>query len=133
MKITPNLHHGRFVTSQEDPATDPVVLWLNGGPGCSSLDGFLSENGPFHVSLTLCVPSLMKGLMGLMADRIARVFQVNDDGTTLYENLYSWNKIANMLYLESPAGVGYSYSDQPYPIDDNQVSYIKRYTLGRKV
>lgn len=44
----------RFVTSQQTPATDPLVLWLNGGPGCSSLDGFLSENGPFHVS-TLCV------------------------------------------------------------------------------
>lgn len=41
----------RFVTSQGDPVKDPLVLWLDGGPGCSSLEGFLSENGPFHVSM----------------------------------------------------------------------------------
>ncbi|XP_056614995.1 cathepsin A-like [Triplophysa dalaica] len=88
--------HYWFVTSQRDPIRDPVVLWLNGGPGCSSLDGFLSENGPFHV---------------------------NDDGTTLYENEFSWNKIANVLYLESPAGVGYSYSDdQKYATNDDEVA-----------
>ncbi|XP_026175825.1 lysosomal protective protein [Mastacembelus armatus] len=88
--------HYWFVTSQRDPVKDPLVLWLNGGPGCSSLDGFLSENGPFHV---------------------------NDDGATLYENPFSWNKIANMLYIESPAGVGYSYSDDhKYATDDDQVA-----------
>ncbi|KAK5873909.1 hypothetical protein PBY51_018909 [Eleginops maclovinus] len=88
--------HYWFVTSQRDPVKDPLVLWLNGGPGCSSLDGFLSENGPFHVE---------------------------DDGATLYENPSSWNKIANVLYLESPAGVGYSYSDnKKYATDDDQVS-----------
>uniref|UniRef100_A0A1A7XN05 Carboxypeptidase n=1 Tax=Iconisemion striatum TaxID=60296 RepID=A0A1A7XN05_9TELE len=88
--------HYWFVTSQHDPMKDPVVLWLNGGPGCSSLDGFLSENGPFHV---------------------------NNDGATLYENVFSWNKYANMLYLESPAGVGYSYSDdQKYETDDDKVA-----------
>lgn len=88
--------HYWFVTSQRDPVKDPLVLWLNGGPGCSSLDGFLSENGPFHV---------------------------NDDGATLYENKFSWNKIANVLYVESPVGVGYSYSDdEKYATDDDQVA-----------
>lgn len=39
----------RFVESSSSPRTDPVVLWLNGGPGCSSLHGFLTEHGPFRV------------------------------------------------------------------------------------
>ncbi|TMS01396.1 Lysosomal protective protein [Larimichthys crocea] len=79
-----------------DPSSDPVVLWLNGGPGCSSLDGLLTEHGPFLIQ---------------------------DDGVTLQYNPYSWNKIANMLYLESPVGVGFSYSDdQKYVTNDTEVS-----------
>ena len=46
---------GRFlyyylVLSERDPKNDPVVLWLNGGPGCSSFDGFVYEHGPFIFS-----------------------------------------------------------------------------------
>ncbi|XP_072403706.1 lysosomal protective protein-like [Chiloscyllium punctatum] len=97
LQASPGKHlHYWFVTSQRNPVKDPVVLWLNGGPGCSSLDGFLSENGPLHV---------------------------NDDGSTLYINKYSWNKVANVLYLESPAGVGFSYSDdQNYATNDDEVA-----------
>ncbi|KAI5015506.1 serine carboxypeptidase-like 45 [Hordeum vulgare subsp. vulgare] len=74
-----------FAEAELDPATKPLVLWLNGGPGCSSVGvGAFSENGPFRPS-----------------------------GNALVSNEYSWNKEANMLYLESPAGVGFSYSTDP--------------------
>lgn len=88
--------HYWFVESQKDPASDPVVLWMNGGPGCSSLDGFLTELGPFHVKT---------------------------DGLTLYDNPFSWNKVANVIFLEAPAGVGFSYSNSgKYNTDDDTVS-----------
>jgi cathepsin A (carboxypeptidase C) len=59
----------------------PVVLWLNGGPGSSSILGMLQEMGPVLINNT----------GGLMA------------------NPYAWTKQANLLILESPGGVGYSY------------------------
>uniref|UniRef100_A0A671K6D7 Carboxypeptidase n=1 Tax=Sinocyclocheilus anshuiensis TaxID=1608454 RepID=A0A671K6D7_9TELE len=95
--VADNKHlHYWFVESQKDPAGSPVVLWLNGGPGCSSLDGLLTEHGPFLIQ---------------------------DDGVTLEYNPYSWNKIANVLYLESPAGVGFSYSDdKKYTTNDTEVA-----------
>lgn len=34
-----------FVESQRSTSKDPIVLWLNGGPGCSSFDGFVYEHG----------------------------------------------------------------------------------------
>jgi len=73
-----------FTTSITNQGTDPVVLWLNGGPGCSSLMGAFVELGPFH--------------------------PYNDSGNIKVEyNAYSWNNFANMLFLESPPCVGFSY------------------------
>ncbi|KAJ1410267.1 Serine carboxypeptidase, serine active site [Sesbania bispinosa] len=74
-----------FVESPYYSSTKPLVLWLNGGPGCSSLGyGAFEELGPFRV---------------------------NPDGKTLFRNKYAWNEVANVLFLESPAGVGFSYSN----------------------
>ncbi|XP_004287152.1 PREDICTED: serine carboxypeptidase-like 29-like isoform 2 [Fragaria vesca subsp. vesca] len=74
-----------FVEAAEDPTSKPLVLWLNGGPGCSSIAyGMAEEVGPFHIQA---------------------------DGKTLYLNPYSWNQVANILFLDSPVGVGFSYSN----------------------
>ncbi|KAK6280793.1 hypothetical protein POUND7_014618 [Theobroma cacao] len=82
--------HGRalfyyFVeVDSANPGLHPLTLWLNGGPGCSSLGfGAFSEHGPF---------------------------QPGENGH-LIKNEYSWNLESNMLYLESPIGVGFSYSN----------------------
>ncbi|CAG2111856.1 unnamed protein product, partial [Medioppia subpectinata] len=69
-----------FVESQKDPKTAPVVLWLNGGPGCSSLFGKLQENGPFKVT---------------------------PNGLNLTLNPNAWNIEANVVYFESPVGIGF--------------------------
>jgi len=86
--LTVNEKSGRalyywFTESQSQPSIDPVVLWLTGGPGCSSLLALFTENGPF----------------------------VPNKGGSLEYNDYSWNKVANMLWIESPAFVGFSYSN----------------------
>ncbi|XP_023549196.1 serine carboxypeptidase-like 20 [Cucurbita pepo subsp. pepo] len=85
--------HGRnlfyyFVESERNPSEDPVVLWLNGGPGCSSFDGFVYEHGPFNFEAANTSDGLPK----------------------LHLNPYSWSKVSNIIYLDSPAGVGLSYS-----------------------
>ena len=41
--------HYLFVEAQTNSATAPVMIWTNGGPGCSSMLGFTQENGPFHI------------------------------------------------------------------------------------
>lgn len=76
--------HYLFVESQNNPDKSPLVLWLNGGPGCSSLLGFIQEHGP------VIIPDYTSE------------FKLNE---------FAWNKHANIIYLESPAGVGFSYND----------------------
>ena len=85
--------HYWFVESINDPANAPVAFWTNGGPGCSGLLGFLTEQGPFRPNKDM----------------------------TLSFNEYAWNQVANMVFIESPVGVGYSYSTAEDTSDDYQM------------
>ena len=79
-------YHYMLNIAHEDHEHKPLVLWLNGGPGCSSLDGWAMENGPMQM----------------------------DENGEYQTNQYSWNRAANMLYIESPGDVGFSYIDSKY-------------------
>ena len=73
-----------------------ILIFNLGGPGCSGLLGFFTEQGPFRPNKDM----------------------------TLSINEYAWNKISNMVFIEAPCGVGYSYSDveADYHTNDDQTA-----------
>jgi len=73
-----------FFEARSNASTAPLALWLNGGPGCSSMIGLFQEHGPCHFVNGSDEPSL---------------------------NPYSWNTYANMLYVDQPIGTGFSFGD----------------------
>ncbi|XP_059445669.1 serine carboxypeptidase-like 13 [Corylus avellana] len=100
-----------FIESEGNPKKDPLLLWLTGGPGCSSLTGLLYEIGPLS-------------------------FNYEDfDGNlpTFLLNPYSWTKVASIIFLDAPVGSGFSYatSSQGYNITD-LTSAAQTYEFLRK-
>jgi serine carboxypeptidase-like clade 4 len=72
-----------FFEARNNPKTAPVVIWLTGGPGCSSLTALFYENGPYVI----------------------------DSNLNLQLNPYSWNEVANIMWIDQPVGTGFSYAD----------------------
>ena len=70
-----------FFPSNNPAAGDEITIWLNGGPGCSSMLGLLQENGPF-----LWQPGTYRPI----------------------SNPYSWVNLTNMVWIDQPIGTGFS-------------------------
>ncbi|XP_073147303.1 serine carboxypeptidase-like 34 [Henckelia pumila] len=88
--VNVNKSHGRelfywFFEATKLPHKKPLLLWLNGGPGCSSIGyGAMEELGPF------------------LSQKGQPELKFNNN---------TWNKAANLLFVESPVGVGFSYTN----------------------
>jgi cathepsin A (carboxypeptidase C) len=82
-----------FFEARNNAKTAPLTVWLTGGPGCSSQLALMTENGP-------CTPT--------------------PDGQNTVNNPYSWNTDSNIMWVDQPAKVGYSYSSSIEDYDHNE-------------
>lgn len=84
-----------MVECSHNPEKAPLMIWLNGGPGCSSMDGLFLELGPFRIK-----------------------------GDSLDINPYSWHNVANIVFVDQPVGTGFSFtqSKSGYAKSDTMVN-----------
>lgn len=89
----------RFFEARQNPSTAPLAAWFNGGPGCSSMIGLFQENGPCK-------------------------FNVGASNTSPVNNTHSFNNYANMLYVDQPIGVGFSYGTNNVNSTETAAPYV---------
>ncbi|KAG8089747.1 hypothetical protein GUJ93_ZPchr0011g27533 [Zizania palustris] len=111
-----------FIESEGDPGSDPVLLWITGGDRCSILSALFFEIGEqpatrftgetFRI-LTICIPS---GPLKLVVE------PYSGNLPRLRYHPYTWTKVANLLFVDSPIGAGFSFSRNPRGYDVGDVS-----------
>ncbi|KAH8128957.1 hypothetical protein FP744_10007598 [Trichoderma asperellum] len=78
-----------FFDSRNDPANDPIIIWMNGGPGSTSMLGLFNEMGACWLE---------------------------PGANTTVPNDFAWNNNASVLFLDQPAGVGLSSRAEGSPV-----------------
>lgn len=82
-----------YFPAEKNPENAPVVLWLQGGPGATSLYGLFEEHGPFYV----------KPIRGL---------RMRD---------YYWSQVVNIIYIDNPVGTGFSFTEDDAGYAKNEI------------
>uniref|UniRef100_A0A9I9DDI4 Serine carboxypeptidase-like 7 n=1 Tax=Cucumis melo TaxID=3656 RepID=A0A9I9DDI4_CUCME len=91
-----------FVKSEGNPKNDPLIVWLTGGPGCSSVSGFAFENGPLNF----------------------KIEEYNGSLPQLQLNPYSWTKNCSIIFLDSPVGSGFSYGKTLQSLNSGDLTQV---------
>ncbi|KAJ3043584.1 Cell death protease [Rhizophlyctis rosea] len=90
-----------LVRAQNYAKKRKLMIWLNGGPGCSSMDGMFLENGPF---------------------------QVTENGAGLRVNPYSWTEWTDILYVDQPVETGFSFTNvRELTIPQNELEVVEHF------
>ncbi|XP_042417415.1 serine carboxypeptidase-like 17 isoform X2 [Zingiber officinale] len=101
-------HGGEFfyylTESENKPTEDPLLLWLTGGPRCSAFCGLVFQIGPLKFVTA----------------------EYNGSLPSLVYNPYSWTKVANIIFLDSPLGSGFSYSRKYEGYDANDTIWSEQ-------
>lgn len=84
-----------FFPSKNPAARNEILIWLNGGPGCSSLEGLLQENGPFLWQYGTFKP---------------------------VRNQWAWTNLTNMVWVEQPVGTGFTQGTPTATSEDDVAS-----------
>lgn len=82
-----------YFEAQANASTAPLVFWSNGGPGCSAMEGAKTEHGPLSLTYIKLSHDLATG--------------------QLSDNPWAWSKDANVVYVDQPRYVGFSYGSGP--------------------
>ena len=102
-----NLFYWFFRNTNDDSA--PLVAWFNGGPGASSMPGLFYEQGPLRANKT---------------------GDTADDFEVSLAEFGSWLDIANVVYIDQPVGVGFSYGNSVLDRMDDGAEEIVKFFLA---